>query len=1249
MRVDGDELLGGASELSRALAQAAGRLEAVLAFGGQAAAGTLGAGGAAAGGAGNAAGAGAAAGGAETAAQATAGAGVGAAADAATGAVADGTHTLELELGGEAGTAVVVTIVGDPDPTFTVFGPERYELNILLPSVTTTHFTRPAAAGAPFWLEVVNGAPDGSHRVLVGSVRLNGRLVVGPLALLLSPGHVIREVDLDAENVLEVRLATPPGSFLSVRVRGTDVAAPVLEITAPAAGLVTNAADITASGRVIDQTVVQVAVNGTAAAVGMDGAFSLAVPLESEGENELRFSAIDAAGHRTDSLRVVVRDTEAPVVVWSAPAEGLITREAVVRIAGSVADRTAVGVSVNGSPLAVDAAGAFTGELTLSEGANALTLVATDEAGNSTVLVRNVVRDTTPPVLIVSAPEDSAVVEGESVAVSGTVTDQTAVTLTLNGEALAVAADGTFSGEAALAEGANMLTFTATDAAGNTSTVVRTVLREGADLPPDPATVAPSLDPTVATALHAASAFLYTGPDPIQVGVDPDTIDPVRLAVVRGRVLTREGLPLAGVTVTVKDHPEYGHTLSRADGMYDLAVNGGGLLVLDFEKAGYLPAQRPVEAPWQDYVLAEDVALVPLDTVVTTIDLAGATEVQVARGSVVADSDGVRQATLLFEPGTTAEMVLPDGSTQPLSTLSVRATEYTVGPGGPMAMPGPLPPGVGYTYAVELSADEAIAAGAESVVFSRPVVVYVDNFLHFPVGEPVPVGFYDRKRAQWVPEDNGQIIGILGQTAEGLAMLDVDGDSVADADSVLAVLGITAGERERLASLYPAGKSLWRVPTLHFSPGDFNWPMQPPATARPPGQPRPQPGGPPPCGDTPVPDNSLIGCESQTLSEAVAVTGTPFTLHYRSRRVPGRKAAYTMEIPLTGPVLPDSLERVKVQVDLAGRRRLIAVGDVVSGFAAAASTTSEPVVIDPGFGATFDAEPNLRFRFRWDGKDVYGRPVQGRQTITVHIGYVYPAVYGTALLRQAFGIFSGIPMEGDPLRQEYTLWQRYRTQIGPWDARGLGLGGWSLDVHHAYDPVSHVLYRGDGRVRAAEDLPEVITTVAGMGINGSREDGHPALETNITNPFDVAIGPDGTLYIAHGNDGSSTILRVGPDGIVHTLVGTAIGEPVGMALGPDGYLYVADRNKNRVFRVDPKTGVLTYDRRYRRRGVQRRWRAGYAGNDLEHPGRGRRAGRERLYQRCEQQPRAAGEPERDHHDGGRQRSSAVERRWWAGH
>jgi len=53
-------------------------------------------------------------------------------------------------------------------------------------------------------------------------------------------------------------------------------------------------------------------------------------------------------------------------------------------------------------------------------------------------------------------------------------------------------------------------------------------------------------------------------------------------------------------------------------------------------------------------------------------------------------------------------------------------------------MPAQLPPTSLYTYAAELTADEAVAAGATDVHFNQALPVYLENFLGFPVGTAVP-------------------------------------------------------------------------------------------------------------------------------------------------------------------------------------------------------------------------------------------------------------------------------------------------------------------------------------------------------------------------------------------------------------------------------------------------------------------------------------------------------------------------------
>ena len=694
-------------------------------------------------------------------------------------------------------------------------------------------------------------------------------------------------------------------------------------------------------------------------------------------------------------------------------------------------------------------------------------------------------------------------------------------------------------------------------------------------LPPDPASIAPSLDPTVITPFAIANEFLYTGPDPIQTGVGEGTIEPRRAAVIRGRVLDRAGNPLPGVSLSIKDHPELGQTQSREDGWFDLAVNGGGLLTLNYQKEGYLIAQRQVQTSWQDYAFADEVVLIPLDSRNTVINLADTSlGMQVARGSVSEDEDGARQATILFPEGTTAKMVLPDGTEQPLTSLSVRTTEYTVGANGPQTMPAPLPPTSGYTYAVELSVDEAIAHGAKRVELSRPLPIYVDNFIGFPTGEIVPVGWYDFDEATWIPAPNGRVIEILRED-NGLAVLAVSGEGLDATPEDLEGLGIDEVERQMLAELYEPGTSLWRVLVDHFSPWDCNWPYGPPDDAELP------PDRGPKNPDEGSPDRDckaqgcVIGVESQVLGEDVSIIGTPYSIHYRSDRVLGRKAKNVLKIPLSDSTLPASLKRIELTIQIAGRR----------------------------VEHSFLPAPDLTYTWTWDGLDAFGRSVTGANTARVEIKYVYGAAYYSApsdfdasfahLGASSSATGGQLSIVGQRQALEVGIAKTWSKTLGAFSSDAAGLGAWSLSVHHAYDPVGRILYRGDGRRRSAISIGRVITTPAGNGDSDylgdapPYGDGGPAIDAVIS-PTDVELAPDGSLYIADSNSGR--IRRGDLDGVITNVAGTYPGgdygdggpatearldRPHGIAFGPDGSLYIADTYNHRIRRVGPDGMIST--------------------------------------------------------------------------
>lgn len=698
------------------------------------------------------------------------------------------------------------------------------------------------------------------------------------------------------------------------------------------------------------------------------------------------------------------------------------------------------------------------------------------------------------------------------------------------------------------------------------------------------ASIAPTIAGGVATTTFDATKFLYTGTNPIQTGVSANAIDPRYATALRGRVLTKAGAPLSGVKVTILRHPELGQTTTRADGYFDMAGNAGGLIVVNYEKPGYFQVQRSVKPVPTEWCVLPDVVMIQADPAVTTVNLA-APGIKVARSSLVTDSHGSRRHTLFFPQGVTAQMVMPDKSLRPISTMSVRATEFTVGANGPETMPAPLPPASAYTSAVVFTADEAKAAGAKDVIFNTSIPLYIENYLNMAVGTQVPMGSYEPDRAAWVGSDNGRVIKILSLSA-GAANIDTDGDGKADSDGTL---GITLAERQQLATTYAVGQSLWRMQVDHFDrPWDSNMGFSPPDDAVPPKQPKPdeaKPDSEPDCQN-----GSIIECQSQTLGETMPVAGTHFTLNYRSNRAGGTKTGHALRIPLTVGMtsLPPSMTSIKLEIFIGGRR----------------------------IGQTFSPVVNQTFSFVWDGKDVYGRLLAGRQLARVRISYTYQPVYRQVsrfgYTDVAISVSSGgqqLPNNGrtsTSAKQEISITQEYTTTMG-----GYGLdpanfvGGWSLNVHHNYDRQSKTLFYGDGRILDSDNdkrLGKIITRIAGNVITPDTRnnwgDGGPSVNAYLDTPIDTATGPDGSIYLL--NAGSRfTVRRITPNGIIRTIAGSAdpgnrvlcpgtsvcgdggpatsatFYSPRAVTVGPDGSVYVADQVQSRVRKIDPAGTIST--------------------------------------------------------------------------
>lgn len=546
------------------------------------------------------------------------------------------------------------------------------------------------------------------------------------------------------------------------------------------------------------------------------------------------------------------------------------------------------------------------------------------------------------------------------------------------------------------------------------------------------------LDPTEAASMFDLAAWLFSGADPPQRGVGAGAIDPRRVAIVLGEVLDPNGVPVPGVTVRVHRHAALGETRTDAAGRWALAVNGGGPLVLRFERVDRPPVDRAVDVAWGAWEHLDPVVLTPRAAEATAVALGGSASADpvVVPGALVDDGDGLRRALLLVKPASHAVLRGVDGSARPLSRLDLRVTELSVGARGPLALPALLPPGTAYAWAAELTADEALAAEVAGVALDRDAVLYVEDFTGLPVGGAVPAARYDRERAAWVPIDDGAIVAIAALGAEEVG-LDLDGDGLAEPVGAAHALGVGAGERRRLGALYRPGTRLWRVPLRALGTYAIGWPYVLDASSVPPsGVPVADPERAATCREA----DRRTACDDQVLGAEIPLAGSGFSLVYRSDRTPGGSAR-GVDVPLVGEPVPADLARVRLDVQVDGER--------------------QDVVVTPTSRAAA--------RVLWSGHDGFGRAVVGGASAVVRVRYDYRARYlavprERAAPRRAFGLVppgsrsSTMPVRGPGV----TLERRTRLPLSRLDARETGVAGWTLAPHHHYDVVARQILLGSG-------------------------------------------------------------------------------------------------------------------------------------------------------------------------------------------
>jgi hypothetical protein len=361
-----------------------------------------------------------------------------------------------------------------PAPAITITAPAA---NALVPGPSVT-VSGTIAGGTPPVAITVNGVT--ASRSGNGFTATLANVPSGPLTITVTA----RDLDeRTATATRSVHVGAAPTITLSTPTTGTTVRSPIA-----VAGTVGGASPVT------------VDVNGASATIA-NGAFTASVTAP-DGPLTITATARGPANSTAAATASVTVDSTPPQIVIVDPAQGQFTNATLIDIRGGVVDATATTVLVAGAPATVSGSEFVAGGIAVGAGpTQVIEVQATDAAGNTSTSSLTINVDRVAPVVAFTTPAANAVLRGPILDVSGTVADSSVVTVSINGEAMAVA-DGTFTGQVPAADGSTVLRAEVRDAAGNQTIVEHTVVVDSV------APVITILEPAADTITNQASMLV---------------------------------------------------------------------------------------------------------------------------------------------------------------------------------------------------------------------------------------------------------------------------------------------------------------------------------------------------------------------------------------------------------------------------------------------------------------------------------------------------------------------------------------------------------------------------------------------------------------------------------------------------------------------------------------------------------------------------------------------------------------------
>ncbi len=263
-----------------------------------------------------------------------------------------------------------------------------------------------------------------------------------------------------------------------------DQKAPLITIANPADNSVVSNPSVTVSGMTDKAATIFISLNSgpTVTAATNATTFSLPVTLATNTVNTIFVYATDLAGNPGVAKRTVTHDDTNPALAITVPNQDMGTNQANITISGIVSDLTNVTMLVTSPTASIGIVSTPTlttwsvNITNMQQGTNTYTVQATDQAGNSTSVARNIIYSQTPVTIDpVKTPTNT-----NQQQITGTMELNSTVTISCSTAAVGTIISTTTTWKAIIynmIEGANIISATAIDLEGHVSdTVTATIV-----------------------------------------------------------------------------------------------------------------------------------------------------------------------------------------------------------------------------------------------------------------------------------------------------------------------------------------------------------------------------------------------------------------------------------------------------------------------------------------------------------------------------------------------------------------------------------------------------------------------------------------------------------------------------------------------------------------------------------------------------------------------------------------------------